>query len=184
MPTNTDIDTADFLVLAYREIDFLINRSQFSGSSSLNEIRESGFDTPDYFNKYTDYNKKSLVLCDFDQFLMDRYRCSNPSQLKLCLIIRIDEFDNKSSLSIMEIIRQHENSYSDIIGLIVSSQVEMRPLKLSGFNLNPPGLNSRLYKNGLLGCRFREAERIQFFIDIKTNIENILSGMIYENSNS
>lgn len=184
MPINAPITTADFLVLQYKELDFLINRRQFTGSSSLNEINDSEIETPEYFDKYTDYNNKRLVLCDFDQYLMDKYRCINPSQLRICLIISVESFKTEYYQRILDVMNRYENAHFDSIGLIVSSLVEMRPLPLKDININPPGLDERLQRNGLLGCRFSGLERIQFFIDIKTSIINILSGMIHEDSNS
>ncbi len=182
MPINSDGSSADFLVLQYREIDFLIHRSQFTGSSSLNELYEVHSGCPDYFDKYTDYNSRNLVLCDFDQFLMDNYKCKNPSRLKLCLIVNIADYNNETIQRVMKITDLHEDVHIDSIGLIVSSQVEIKTLSLNEFYVNPPGLDGLLLRNGLLGCRFSNESRIQFFIDIETNIRNILTGKNNENS--
>ena len=50
--------------------------------------------------------------------------------------------------------------------------------------LNPNGLNPLLSKNGLYGCRFPQKDRIQYFIDLQTNIINTLTRKAHANPSS
>ncbi|MDC7124256.1 MAG: hypothetical protein PQJ46_01730, partial [Spirochaetales bacterium] len=134
MPINQDNNTADFLILQYSEIDFLINRKQFTGSSSLTQINKITSSIP-YFDSYTNYNSKNLILCNVDKFLMDKYKCTNPSILKLCLIFNISELNKELPESLKNIIFE-KKAHEDIIGLFVSSLVEIKPLFLGDFNIN------------------------------------------------
>ncbi|MDC7219014.1 MAG: hypothetical protein PQJ59_03675 [Spirochaetales bacterium] len=168
-------EAGDFLVLNYRDKDFLISRKQFSASASIEEVTSLRSRNP-YFCQYTDYNEEKMLLCDLNRFLMDKYETREDSESQVCLIIRLEDTFPPYEKILRKVLGQNKRFSQEVIGIIISSQAEIQQLPLEEMNLNPPGVDSLLQDHALLGSRFVEEGKIQFFIHLQKCLINILRG--------
>lgn len=171
----------DFLVLNYRDKDFLISRNQFSGSTSITD-RKHLKSKNSYFRSYIPYNGEKMLLCDFNLYLKDKFDSEEAGMSQVSLILHLKDTPPRHRKILMKFLSQNPSFSQTALGIIVTSQAEIHQLPLYELNLNPPGLDQRLQFFGLLGVRFADETRVQFFIDLQKNLINILTGRNHENS--
>jgi hypothetical protein len=161
-----EVYSHNFLLIRYDNMDFLIDRNQFSGSTSLDELFpvRSGFP---YLNYWGWYNRERLLMFDMNRYLTDLFQCRQLGGACLCLIMRIQDFQQQGQDFLKSLLKQSEKLSQNYFGLIISSQAEIQSLSLTEFFLSPQGIRSLLEKRGVYGCRFPEEEHIQFFIDLQ-----------------
>ncbi|MDA3958953.1 hypothetical protein [Oceanispirochaeta sp.] len=165
----------DFLLLNYDNVDFFVNRSQFSGSTTLNDIRTIKSSLT-YINKVFKYNGNNILLFDCDQFLKDIYACEIGNKSCLCLLMRLDNFTDKNKPLIKKLLARNPRISQESLGLIITSHSEIKKLVFDEIYLSPRGVRRLLREQGLYGCRFPESGRIQYYIDLELIIINVLKG--------
>lgn len=163
---RSDENSHDFLLLHYDRLDFLVDRYQFSGSSSLDRLNPLKNSRP-YLDQWGFYNGEKLLMFDMNRYLMDLFRCGQAGNMKLCLILEPDDFLEPGRTMLRRLLEKSGKLSMKYLGMIVSSQAEIKTMNLREFNLVPPGVGELLKKRGLYGCRFPVEERIQFFVDLQ-----------------
>jgi hypothetical protein len=165
----------DFLLLNYDDMDFIVNRSQFSGSTSLNDVKKVKSPLP-YIKSIFPYNSSKILLFDCDSFLRETYNSEKHSSSHLCLLMGMENFSLKVRSLVKRVLKGNESLSQEYLGLIITSQSEIKRLKINEIHLSPRGVRSVLNSNGLYGCRFPREDRIQYFIDLEIIIHNIILG--------
>ena len=167
------VDKQDFLLLNYSDMDFIVNRNQFSGSTSLDRVTqiESPFE---FFNSTFRFNDQQILLFDCDAFLQREYACRSRGSSRLCLLMGMENFTDNGRPRIEAHIASNEDLSREFLGLIITSHSEIAELEIEGLWLSPSGIRKHLEGFGLNGCRFPGDDRIQYFIDLETIIINTL----------
>lgn len=179
---NILVEEQDFLILNYETIDFFVNRDQFSGSTTLDEIKE--IKSPiSYINQMFKYNGQNILLFDCDAFLRKLYNCNSINTSRLCLLMKPENFTKKGQPLINKLLNTNDSFSNEFMGLIISSHSEISKIAINEIFLSPSGIRKRLNTQGLYGCRFPVPEKIQYFIDLETIIQNVIKGTINENIN-
>ncbi len=161
----------DFLLLNYANMDFIVNRNQFSGSTSIDEFRK--IDSPmHYIDSIFTFNNQKVLLFDCDSFLREVYNCDNENSSQLCLLMRLENFSEKIKPVVEKLLVKSKVVSNEYFGLIITSHSEIKKLKIDDIYLSPQGIRRHLKKNGLHGCRFPGEDRIQYFIDLEIIILN------------
>lgn len=156
----------DFLQLHYETLDFLVDRNQFSGSTTLDGIYDLKKGQP-YLENWSWYNGEKVLLFDMNSCLKNLFRCGQSGQTQLALIMEPEDFSESARKFLLMLLGRTNGLSSRYMGMIVSSQAEIRTMDLGEFNLLPPGVAHLFTKRGLYGCRFPREERIQFFVDLQ-----------------
>lgn len=156
----------DFLQLHYKSMDFLVDRNQFSGSTTLDGMYSMKSTQP-YLENWSWYNNEKVLLFDMNGCLKNLFRCSQTGDSQLALIMEPGDFSPTARHYLLRLLDRTKGLSSRYMGMIVSSQAEIRTMELGEFNLLPSGVASLLSKRGLYGCRFPREERIQFFVDLQ-----------------
>jgi len=159
-------DLHDFLLLRYKELDFLVDRYQFSASTSLDRMRSARTPFP-YLSHYSWFNNQRVLLFDLNRFIKETYRCQEEGLSQLCLIMRMEDFTQRSARCLKKILRLSDKISQEYIGLIVTSLAEIHPVEISRIHLSPPGLQPLLIRRGLYGSCFPEESRIQYLVDLQ-----------------
>lgn len=165
----------DFLLLNYSNLDFIVNRSQFTGSTSLNGIRQIKSPLP-YIDRIFSYNNRNVLLFDCDSFLKETYQCHDDSSSHLCLLIGMENFSERIRPLVEKMLGGSKSLSREYLGLIITAHSEIKKISVNEIHLSPQGVRTRLKRNGLYGCRFQEENRIQHFIDLEIIIGNIIRG--------
>lgn len=165
----------DFLLLNYADMDFIVNRSQFSGSTSLNDVKTVKSPLP-YIKSVFPYNNSKILLFDCDSFLRETYNSHSNSNSQLCLLMSMENFSTRVRALVKRVLKGNNSLSQDYLGLIITSQSEIKRLNINEIHLSPLGVRSVLNNNGLYGCRFLQEDRIQYFIDLEIMIHNIITG--------
>ena len=163
----------DFLLLSYSRMGFFINRSQFSGSTSLENVKKIKSPLP-YFDSIFSYNGEKVLLFDCDAFLRAGYRCENEGSSRLCLLMKLSDFGPTDRPAIAFLLGKNPALSQEFLGLIITSRAEIKKIRIDEIHLSPPGVRETLKNQGLYGCRFPGDNRIQFYIDLETTVLNIL----------
>jgi len=150
-------------------MDFLINRNQFSASTSINETHKIKSKIP-YLNSFTWFNNERLLLFDFKQYLIDKFKGTPQSDSQLCLIMNQQDFTPDAWKLIGKLLSKDSRLSQSYLGLIVPSHAEIHEISLSEIKINPDGIDSLMTRNGIYGCRFSEETRIQYFIDLENHL--------------
>jgi hypothetical protein len=172
----------DFLILSYEEIDFFVNRDQFSSSTSLDDVKKIK-SSISYINQAFKYNGQNILLFDCDRFLQDLYNCSNTTSSRLCLLMKIHNFSDVGKPLVKRLLGANHSISDEWLGLIISSNSEISKISINEIYLSPLGVREKLNNHGLYGCRFPSTEKIQFFIDLEMILNNVIKGNIGENIN-
>ncbi len=165
----------DFLLLNYTNMDFVVNRSQFSGSTSIDELRKIN-SSISFINSIFTFNDQKILLFDCDDFLRQTYSCDNGNRSRLCLLMRMENFSKKIRPLIAKILAKSSKLSKEYFGLIITSHSEIRKLEIEEIYLSPKGIRRHLNRNGLYGCRFPVENRIQYYIDLEIIILNAIKG--------
>ena len=165
----------DFLFLSYSEIDFFVNRTQFSGSTSLDGVSRIGSPLQ-YLDSVFTFNNRKILLFNCDEFLRQTYNCTSGGGSRLCLLMRMENFTPKIRSHIGRLTAKNSRLSGEYIGLIITSCSEIKKLEIGRIYLSPQGIRRHLSRFGLYGCRFPDEGRIQYFIDLEIIIFNILRG--------
>jgi hypothetical protein len=164
----------DFLLISYREMGFLINRSQFSASTTLEGVTPVK-KAPPYLTGTFSYNKGKILLFDYDAYLQDTFRCHRIGDSRLCILMGMDDFSPVRRPLIGKLLK-HPSLSREYLGLVISSQAEIIEIALDELFLSPLNMRPYLNRRGIYGCRFPEADKIQHFIDFEITIINALKG--------
>jgi len=157
----------DFLEIHYSEMGFLINRNQFS-SSIMFEKRKRVRSRLVYFNTVISYKADFLIAFDMDYFLQSHFKCNDPGELKLALIVNINTFNKKNMDLLRKIFSKSKISLSpDYIAITAPSQSTVKSIPLDEIKLMPHLIRNTLFDYGLLGCRFFDPGNTYYFIDIE-----------------
>ncbi|MBN2656044.1 MAG: hypothetical protein JXR86_03220 [Spirochaetales bacterium] len=156
----------DFLQLHYDSLDFLVDRNQFSGSTTLDGIYALKSSRP-YLEHWSWYNNEKVLLFDMNSCLKNLFHCGQRGNTQLALIMEPEDFSDAARNFLLRLLGRTGSLSSRYMGMIVSSQAEIRTMDLGEFNLLPPGVAQLFTKRGLYGCRFPREERIQFFVDLQ-----------------
>jgi hypothetical protein len=160
----------EFLVLSWIEMDFIINRNQFSASVFLQEEMKYQEDAR-YFSSLMTYNGQTLPVFNFNAFLTDTFRSGIHSNFNIALICDISLFSRANQSSYRKhFLKNNTDISSQFLAVKVSVHAGMNHVPLSEINLIPPGLRGKLNNEGILGCRFTNKNNIQYFVDIETII--------------
>ena len=163
----------DFLLLSYSRMGFFINRSQFSGSTSLENVKKIKSPLP-YFDSIFTYNGEKVLLFDCDAFLTAGYRCENEGSSRLCLLMKTSDFGPSNRPAISSLLGNNPALSQEFLGLIITSRAEITKIRIDEIFLTPPGIREPLKKRGLYGCRFSGDREIQFYIDLEITVLNIM----------
>ena len=163
----------DFLLLNYEKMDFFINRAQFSGSTSIDNIIQVKSSLSYFHNVFT-YNDNKVLLFDCNTFLKDTFQCEQSTPSRLCLLMRPEDFSSKGRPAIETLLNKNSSLSKEFLGLIIPAQAKIRKIGINEIYLSPGSLKKTLSFYGIYGCRFPQENRIQYFIDLETNILNIL----------
>lgn len=166
----------DFLLLNYDDADFFVNRNQFSGSTSLQDVKSIKSSLP-YVNSIFEFNNENILLFDCNQYLKDNYGCEVSNKSCLCLLMQSDNFTAVNRPLVQKLLGKNPKFSQEYLGLIITSHSEISKVMIDEIFLSPSGIRPLLNKNGLYGCRFPEEGRIQYFIDLELMIINVLKGI-------
>ncbi|MBN2628177.1 MAG: hypothetical protein JXA95_16050 [Spirochaetales bacterium] len=164
----------DFLLISYRDMGFLINRSQFSASTTLDEVTPIK-NAPPYLTGVFPYNKEKILLFDYDAYLQDTFHCRRLADSRLCILMGREDFSPERR-PLIEKLLKHPSLSRDYLGLIISAQAEIIDIPLDELFLAPRNLRSYLGRRGVYGCRFPREDMIQHFIDFEITLINALRG--------
>jgi len=162
----TDSWIHDFLLLRYQDMDFLVDRNQFSASTSIETIYPVSKSLP-YWGHWAWYNEQRLLLFDMNQYLKDLYHCRQSGNARLCLIIKTEDFIPQARHMITRLLRNSSKLSQQHLGIIVNSQAEIHTLNLKEIYLSPSSVRDFLSCRGFYGCRFPENQRIQYLVDLQ-----------------
>ena len=171
------VNGQDFLLLRYKEADFFINRCQFSSSAPLDKIQNIKTSTP-FFSGVFSYSGNKVLLFDYNAFLGKYFRCQPESESRLCLLMKLGDFTEKGGKKIKSVLERNKQISKDYLGLIITSQAEIKPIAFEEIRLAPAKLRQALFEKGLCGCRFNVEDRIQYFVDLETGIMDIIYGRL------
>ncbi len=164
----------DFLVSDYGECDFIINRSNISGSVSY----KSNHGVIDKYN-VVEYGEERLLLFDLDRFFSDYFIIKNMnsnkeiSSSKIVLIVEIDRFNTNVKENMISLLDSISNSLcTGKIAILISSHTTVLNIDLACLKLLPKVLKSSYKKKGILAVRFAEGSRLQYFVDIERILSN------------
>ena len=165
----------DFLLLNYTNMDFFVNRNQFSGSTSLEKIKK--IDSPiSFIDSIFTFNNQNILLFDCDTFLRTTYNCDKGNRSRLCLLMRMENFSERVSPLIRLLLGKSKKLSQKYFGLIITSHSEIKKLDIEDIYLSPEGIRKHLNNHGLYGCRFPKEDRMQYFIDLEIIILNAIKG--------
>ena len=167
----------DFLMLNFPEMDFFVNRAQFSGSTSIEKMGKIKSSIL-YFNDVFTYNEQLILLFDCDSFLQKTFQCEQSTSSRLCLLMKPEDFTLKSRPLIERLLNSNNRFSKEFLGLIIPARAEIKKISINEIYLPPAGLKKTLDNYGIYGCRFPQENRIQYYIDLEKNIINILKGRI------
>jgi len=170
--TTRDVRRHNFLLLTYAEMDFLINREQLCASLFLEHLDEFAGDAGT-ISGTMEYREQTIPVFDFDAFLHQNFHCKIESLVQFALICELSAFSQEFQNTYYERIGQlHPELSARYIALTVGSQAQIIQVPLTEINLIPGGLRQKETQRGVLGCRFPPTQRIQYFLDIETILEN------------
>lgn len=166
-----------FLLLTYTELDFLINRDQLCASLFLERIDEFACAAP-AISGTMEYRHETVPIFDFDTFLHRHFQCSIDSLVKFALICELSAFSPAFQTAFHALIGEpHPELSPTYIALTVGSQAQIIQIPLREIHLIPGSLRKTETEFGVLGCRFPETSKIQYFLDIETILRNdVLEG--------
>ncbi|MBN1498716.1 MAG: hypothetical protein JW982_01050 [Spirochaetes bacterium] len=168
------LNNCNFLIIHYSEFDFLLNRNQITGSVSNIESSSLDSDNP-YINEIINYGDKKLISIDLDLFLRNIFPVKDGSAAKLSVIADISVFSGKNREIITEIIKvTSESCDRKYISFSLSSQSEIKKIDIFSLKLFPLIFRKFYHQYGLLGCRFSEEGKIQYYTDIENLFFNAL----------
>lgn len=163
----------DFLVVQYAANSFLINREQFATSLYLEKEFpiKSSFK---YFSTLTEYDENYLIVFDFDRYLNDLFNCASKEESKLILITDINLFAEVHQKLFDSLrLRKHNELFSKrYIAIKVCNTTKLESIPLVDLKLIPHSIRSAMGQNGMLGLRFQDNKKIQYFVDCETIMVN------------
>lgn len=177
----------NFLIIHYEEMDFILNRTQITGSVSNIESRKISCQVP-HVKEVIMYGNRKLLSVDLDSYLRYIFGIKEEPQVKLSVIVDVENFSKFNRETILKIIDQDNIACdSRYISFSLTSRSEIRKLDITTLRLFPDTYRERYIHSGLIGCRFPEDNRVQYFADIENLFFNSLlngEGSIEKSNNS
>ncbi len=165
---------AEFLLLHYSNIDFLINRAEIQGSFYIDYFHKIKSKCK-YFTGITHYNNENILSADFQYYLNETFKFNEKSDYPIAIIFNIDKPALYKSI-IKKCFGQNSrpNLSSSLIGLIINNDFELEKIQLHEIKLLPESIRNKNNEDGILGVRFLENKKNQYYIDIEKTIERII----------
>jgi len=144
----------DFLVMPYKECDFLCPKEEFEASTM--RVTENG---------RVKFGDLSLREVDLDGRLRTLFPEISPQNTGLSLVCRADR-----------LFPSQENPFQDeLVALRVGSESFVAPYAFSDFRLIPYLLRSKLMSHGIQAIRF-VSEKVQYLIDLPAFLQDGRAG--------
>jgi hypothetical protein len=162
-----------FLCIHYENMEFLIDRKRFLLSSKP-EYEKNIKSPVKYLTSIVRYNNCTLPVFDLDNYFRNAFQSEAPFCSPTVLISRLSMYEagTRQLLRSIKIKQGNENRSSEYFGIKVPSKSEVLNIPMPELKFIPALLEEVHYKRGILGFRFLNDGKIQYFIDCEIIIVN------------
>lgn len=168
-----DVKTTDFLNIHYDNVDFYVNRQQFSGSSICSIVAEAKLN-PDYFRNITAYDDKRLLVFDLNSYFMNNFDSKLNGSARLNIVVDTDRFSYYNKKMIEQKLLADEKLYSKrYIGCLIPGSSEIKKSPVKQFHLFSEIFTDILMNYGIRACFF-SCKKIAYLIDLENIIISAL----------
>ncbi len=157
--------TFDCVVLEFLHTEFIINRKQVFMELPIDSIQNTVCNM-NFFCKLISYKQTNLILFDFGSYLKKLFYFSESIYHKAILLCHIDRSETYKNLAERVIEKDQINSH--VMALEVTNYIRLENLLLPDIKLLSKPIRHKLFENGLIGVRFTDDKKIQYFIDVES----------------
>ncbi len=161
----------EFLLLHYPNIDFLISSSEIQETLYIRNFREIQGKNK-YFAGIAEYKKGNILIADFQNYLNKTFKLIVKSDFHVAIV-----YNAGSSGLFKDIAGEFSGWDGSSIGLIVTNSFELKEIPLGEIKLIPESIRKKNFEHGILGVRFLDDKKNQYYLDMKNTIKNLIQGV-------
>lgn len=177
-----DKKTHNFLVIDCGTCGFIINRTQFIASSYIDDNLSASGQDSDKKIRLIDYAGEELPLFDLYGFLLNKFHLTTDTEGRIALITETNILTRFKNGEALKKISNYAGKISErYIAVRAGNQSVIENISLREIKPYPRPLNKKGKHHGILGIRFLDRTKIQYFLDLDIITKQII-GESYENN--